>query len=256
MSSASVSIPVYGGLSAMVSACDAELVGLWKWHLLNTIHDKLMYARGQVNGKKMLMHRLLYNHMVEVGRKPPIPAGFVIDHIDGDGLNNTEQNLQAISNPANGQKGRKHVWVNSTRPQSCFVGVKWDTVNLKGENTWVASYRRVHLGSHKDPRVAACYYDHAIFREGLGGKTNSPTPDPLHPLSSRAIQQLDKVKLRVKNHKVADNITKTYYGAYVVRAKGGVYVASLYSLEQAIVVRDIAQKQSIQAAKSAAAQFK
>lgn len=56
--------------------------------------------------KKFLIHRLVYETF-----KGIIPKGLVVDHIDGNRLNNTLDNLQLLTHGDNirkGWKGKKH----------------------------------------------------------------------------------------------------------------------------------------------------
>jgi hypothetical protein len=57
------------------------------------------YILVNLPGKKMLLHRLIY-----IQRHGAVPAGRVIDHIDGNKLNNAISNLQAITNSENIKK--------------------------------------------------------------------------------------------------------------------------------------------------------
>lgn len=54
-----------------------------------------LYARGAVDGKRIYLHRLIMGGTAEV-----------VDHIDGDSLNNTRKNLRCCSNSNNVKNSR------------------------------------------------------------------------------------------------------------------------------------------------------
>jgi len=85
-----VAIPLHGpranGRVAWVSPQDAPLVSQYTWRAHTYRGGPLTYARANVNGKYLHMHRLLLY-------SPPL----VVDHIDGDGLNNTRENIELVT---------------------------------------------------------------------------------------------------------------------------------------------------------------
>lgn len=93
-------IPLSGkhgaGKVVLVDAADYEWLNQWKWYCT---HDprKTDYARGTVNGKHTLMHRLI------TGAPPGVP----VDHKDGNGLNNRRGNLRRATTGKNKQNAKK-----------------------------------------------------------------------------------------------------------------------------------------------------
>lgn len=89
-----VRIPLSKGQFAEVDEADAATLLQWKWqaHVTST---GVMYARRDVvvDGKRLciIMHREILN----------APAGMVVDHIDGDGLNNRRENLRICTHAQN-----------------------------------------------------------------------------------------------------------------------------------------------------------
>jgi hypothetical protein len=138
-----------GNAFALVDAADLPLVTAYTWSL--TAYG---YAECWLKGhaRKIFMHRLL------VG---PIPGGMVIDHADGNALNNTRANLRVCTtsqNSANSSgKGNK----------TGFKGVHYCRLT----NLWRAEiykdYRKIRLGRHSTPEQAAAAYD-AAAREMFG----------------------------------------------------------------------------------------
>lgn len=68
---------------------DFHVVGLTRWRVLRTNCKR--YIAGMIDGKSELLHRLLMQ----------APEGLVVDHIDGDGLNNTRANLRVVTHQQN-----------------------------------------------------------------------------------------------------------------------------------------------------------
>jgi hypothetical protein len=103
------------GLEAVVDAQDAELVGRHNWYA-EPKAGRVPYARSdmRIKGKwtKAYLHRFLVS---------PEP-GYVVDHIDGDGLNNRRSNLRvclhkenmrnSVSRKANGLPKGVHPYLN------------------------------------------------------------------------------------------------------------------------------------------------
>jgi hypothetical protein len=69
-------IPLTQGKCTMIDAADYERVSQHKWHV--TRHGDKFYACRKQNGKKCFMHRFLMD----------TPEGMVVDHINGNSLNN------------------------------------------------------------------------------------------------------------------------------------------------------------------------
>jgi hypothetical protein len=138
-------VPLTRGFEAVIDAADAPLVGAFNWHLRVT--GRLVYAsrndRSGGRNAKVQLHRFLL----------PPPDGMIIDHIDGDGLNNRRANLRLATNTTNAQNTRRRI--DNT---SGFKGVSWHP----GERKWLAKIkvfgRAKHLGYFNDPEVAHYAY--------------------------------------------------------------------------------------------------
>ena len=88
-------IPLIGkhgnGLIAIVDDSDFELVSQYRWRGHKAARSLTVYARGAVDRKPILMHRLIMQP----------EAGLHIDHIDGNGLNNSRSNLRCVTQAEN-----------------------------------------------------------------------------------------------------------------------------------------------------------
>lgn len=86
-----VAIPVSQGNVAYVDVADADLVSRHRWYVLTAKRSLTKYARTTVGRKTVYLHRMIMD-----------PEGSLeVDHIDGNGLNNTRANLRLTSHSDN-----------------------------------------------------------------------------------------------------------------------------------------------------------
>ncbi len=140
-----VEIPLTRGYVALVDDADAERVLRHQWHAVPGA-GSIVYARSSNRGVLPdRMHRWLL--------QPPEPL--VIDHIDGDGLNNQRSNLRICTrqqNAANRRGKGKYKCVKPTVGGLSF----WSSITCNG----VTEY----LGSFATEEAAARAYDEAAVR--------------------------------------------------------------------------------------------
>jgi hypothetical protein len=136
------------GMVALVDDEDFEFLHQFKWY---ASFEHVFYAKRTVviNGIK----RKVYMHHAVIGK----PAeDMVCDHIDGNGLNNTKNNLRFLSRSQNSRNRHKH-----KNNSSSYVGVCWH----KGRNRWVSRIKRdgksIHLGYFAEEEKAHKAYEHA-----------------------------------------------------------------------------------------------
>jgi hypothetical protein len=108
------------GKFAKVDDFNYEVLNKFKWYAKKS--GKMFYAYRNLKGKSVLMHAFI------VGT----PKGKDTDHIDGDGLNNQENNLRICTHSQNVINRGKYK--NNT---SGFKGVFWD----KKEKKWKVEIR-------------------------------------------------------------------------------------------------------------------
>lgn len=103
MSTEHVEIPLSKGRFALVDAKDAEILRHFAWHF-DTKKGGEGYARTVSTGKAMYMHRFLMG--CQNG------DGMIIDHINGDRLDNRRSNLRVATpklNALNSEHNRRHM---------------------------------------------------------------------------------------------------------------------------------------------------
>lgn len=151
-------IPLSKGHFAVVDDADYPLVAQFKWCYDNGYAvRKVTISPGKY--KKLLLHRFLLN----------AEHGQMVDHADGDGLNNQRCNLRLCNGSQNNANRRL------LKPGvSKYKGVRKET----HANTWNASIgyhsRRIHIGCFKTEEEAARAYDaKAIELYGEFAFTNS-----------------------------------------------------------------------------------
>jgi len=86
------------GLSALVDDEDFERVSKYSW-FPDPRPNGLIYVKGRVNGRWTRLHRFILGLTTGVG---------MVDHEDGDGLNNQRKNITPTSRSVNTRNGRKH----------------------------------------------------------------------------------------------------------------------------------------------------
>lgn len=130
-----------GGKIVRFDAQDAPLILAHKWSLVRT--KQTVYARTYCGGRGVKMHRLLM---------PDVP---LIDHRDGDGLNNRRDNLRSATHAQN-------TW-NSRKVEKCssrFKGVsKVRNRICSFEVSVTCNGYRKKLGRFHDEIAAALAYD-------------------------------------------------------------------------------------------------
>ena len=153
-------IPLTQGKVALVDDGDYDLVSRFKW--LAAKAPRTWYARrvdyGAGRKKNESMHRLILN----------APPDKIVDHINGNGLDNRRENLRLatkIQNNCNTRLRRDN--------RSGYKGVKRNALR------WIARIRidrkLIHLGSFATKEDAARAYDNAARQHfGEFAKLNFP----------------------------------------------------------------------------------
>jgi len=150
-------IPLTRGLHAIVDAEDYEWLSQYKWQAHRTPSGGIYAVHGTSRGQ-VFMHRMIM--------RPP--EGMVVDHINGNGLDNRRCNLRICTPPENSRNRRKHV-----DGKSRFIGV-----SPCGEK-WQVFVGRRYVGVFDDEVEAAKIRDReAIKQYGEHAWLNFPPDSP------------------------------------------------------------------------------
>ena len=144
------------GQVALVDDGDYERVNQFKWHMANI--GKSCYAFTSIlDGGKFIKIGM---HSFIMGGKLSAP---LVDHRDGDGLNNQRLNLRIATYSQNNRNARPSIGGISN-----FKGVSWD----KSRGKWVAKIsdngRTIHFKRFDTELEAAHQYD--IWAKELFGE--------------------------------------------------------------------------------------
>ena len=158
-------IVIASGHTVLVDDCDANLVTKTKWHY-RAMCRKWYVTRPSGQGK---YKRAAYLHRLITGAG----AGQIVDHINGNSLDNRRENLRIVDSVQNARNRAK----TSLKTSSQFKGVCFDSRHKS--RPWRASIRtdegRKHLGQFATEFEAAKAYDVASRRfHGEFGRTNFP----------------------------------------------------------------------------------
>lgn len=142
------------GFKAVIDSEDLVKVKDFKWvAFVRDAKKNKIYARAHIkgsgrNGKQISLHRLIMD----------APKGMVVDHIDGDTLNNKKGNLRVCLQAENAR--------NSC---SAYGSSRFKGVTLRKKiNRWRAyikkNYRQIHLGWFASEAEAAKAYNIAALK--------------------------------------------------------------------------------------------
>lgn len=120
-------IQISKGLEVLVDDEDFPELSKWRWFYHTMGYASRQYSQGGVR-RSVLMHRQIMN--------PPV--GMVVDHINGNKLDNRRENLRVVTQSENNFNARK-----PSRNKSGFKGVYWE----KQHNRWIA--QTIDFGKRK-----------------------------------------------------------------------------------------------------------
>jgi len=138
------------GKTAIVDDGDYDLISTYKWYA--EIRFGIWYAKGRVDGKMVFMHRFLLN----------APSSLVVDHIDGDGLNNCRSNIR-LATPSQNSMNQRVAVSNKTG----YKGVHFVGTMGKYRATIRVGGKSIHLGYFENREHAAMSYN-AAARQYFG----------------------------------------------------------------------------------------
>jgi hypothetical protein len=141
-----IEIQLTRGYSTFIDAEDAVLASFkWRVRILETRMYAVRNAGPRHQVKHFALHRLVVERML--GRS--LTGADVIDHIDGDGLNNRRANLRLCTTSQNGANRGKQS--NNT---SGFKGVSWHKASNRWRATINVNGKHKHIGNFETPEAA------------------------------------------------------------------------------------------------------
>lgn len=152
-------IPINKGKVVLVDLIDADLAR-FKWSLINGCYATRRIERQGIY-QRFLMHRIILERKLS----RPIAPGMVVDHVNGDGLDNRRENLREATQAQN---------VHNTRLR------KHNTTSFKGirrisADTWEARVDNYLVGYFDTAEDASFAYDKAALeRYGEFAHVNHP----------------------------------------------------------------------------------
>lgn len=154
-------IPLTQGYFAIVDPQDYQRLSRYKWRLCRTKGKNVLYAERSIRlpgGKysRLLMHRQVLSS--PKGRLIGALEGYIIDHINGCGLDNRRANLRLATVAQNAWNSKKR---NS---RSGYKGVWFAADKGLWRAAIVCHGRRIHLGYFRDKIDAARAYDDAAIK--------------------------------------------------------------------------------------------
>lgn len=136
------------GHFALVDDEDFERLIQFKWHVnknRNVVYAERKDKRG-IFRVTVKMHREILN----------APKGYCVDHIDGDGLNNTRSNLRLCTNSENIRNSNV-----GKRNTSGYKGVSWHARDKRWQAKIVMDGKQNHIGNFDTAEEAALAYNEA-----------------------------------------------------------------------------------------------
>ena len=132
------------GLTVIIDKCDEDVSCQQSWfaikkdhmfYVVTNIYDKNLTNKSKL--KRVYFHRYILGE---------IPKGMVVDHINGNSLDNRRSNLRVVRQ----QQNKRNLGGALTNSKSGVRGVYWH----KQRNKWAASIRHdgknISLGLHDD----------------------------------------------------------------------------------------------------------
>lgn len=162
------------GYEAKVDLEHFDFVKKFSWNL-----NKGGYARCKAG----LMHRLI---MASIHGEDAI-EGMIVDHVDGDRLNNTVSNLRIATEKQNAKN-------RTTKPASGFEGVE------KDGDEYVCRVKKIDVFRDTNPKMCALVYDSVVtyvYGEGCrlnDNKSEAPLPIDRWNLDDEVLIKLKDLK--------------------------------------------------------------
>lgn len=142
-------IPLTQGYSSIVDTEDYDLLIKHKWCVNINKNHKIKYAQSIIRDKFMSMHRLIMNP----------PKSILVDHINGNGLDNRKCNLRLCSSMEN----QRNAKIRKNKI-SKYKGVDWHVCSNKWRARITINKKLIEIGYYKNEKEAAKAYDTASIK--------------------------------------------------------------------------------------------
>ena len=149
-----IEIQITKGQTALIDDEDYEKISPFQW----CCHGDGYAARGyHENGKLVIlkMHHAVFG-------KPP--AGYVVDHINGNRLDNRKCNLRFVTVQQNCFNSKKKKSPASAANPSPYKGVTWRNDRSKWRSCITVGGQRLYLGLFETAQEAALAYNVAALK--------------------------------------------------------------------------------------------
>jgi hypothetical protein len=137
-------IPLTQGKFAIVDDEDYDWLMTWKWCVHHPTKNTF-YAVSSWCSPQISMHRLLMRYPNN---------GLLVDHLNGDGLDNRKHNLRVCTH-------RENLQNMHTKRASKFPGVSFNKKRGKWTARITRQERQIHLGYFEHELLAAAFYHNA-----------------------------------------------------------------------------------------------
>jgi len=134
-------IKTKSGYEILIDDDDYRLVSQYKWHVYKD--RNIYYATSKSNGARIKMHRLILNAQ----------PGEIVDHIDGNGLNNQKSNLRICTVQENIRN------MKAILGKSKYKGVSFKKNMKKWQANIGFNYKMLFIGYFQTQEQAAAAYD-------------------------------------------------------------------------------------------------
>lgn len=153
----------------LVSKEDYNHLNKYKWYTINN-----GYIKSRINSKSYYIHRYIYKYIL----KEDI-TNYVIDHINGNPLDNRKCNLRIATKQQNMYNIKSHI--NSS---SKYIGVSYRNDRKKWNSYITINGKKKSLGHFKDEIEAAKARDKAVIQfYGKYGRLNFSTDNEVQVYS-------------------------------------------------------------------------
>ena len=165
---------------AIVDTKNFAYISNYNWCMRQNRKNNI-YAATDINGKKTSMHTIIK----KILNNEEVTKGYVIDHINGNGLDNREANLRIVTSAQNSQNKRKRDDTSSK-----FYGLTY----RKDRGTFmiriIIDKQLHHIGNCDNEHLAARYYDKFLLERPDFDKLCYPLnfPEPEEILKTKQLE--------------------------------------------------------------------